>query len=468
MTIPPDPGALPRTTSRQGRIAMGKALRKLLARSEHAPWQPASDRRDPIDALREADLGRVPHLLHARYSRMLASPLAFFRGAGSIMAGDLAGTPTTGIRVQASGDAQLANFAGFRIPDGRVLFDFRRFDETLPAPWEWDIKRLATSALVAGRCIGLGRKASRDAATAAVRGYREQMLGLAGQRELEAWYGRMDASRLIEFTDEKAVRRRLRKSARKRAAPAPLPNDEPRVTATAEDRHRIRERPPFLHHGAGEGDAAILEEAARVLTHYRATLPGEQRLLLERFTVVDAAIDAMGIGALGSRSIVVLLMADDDDPLVLQVREARRSVLEPSAGPGTFLNQGERIVAGQRLIQAAPDPFLGWAGSDAGRHYYVRLLQEAKLRPAVDRWDGEALDAFAEWCGWVLARAHARSGDAAVMAGYLGQGDAFDRAVTAFAQEYAEQNERDYQAFVVAAAEGRVEAAETRPPVTLP
>ncbi len=457
LPTPPVPEALPRVASRQGRIAWGKALRKVVSRSAQGTWEPPSDRPDPVEILQEADLGRLPHLLPIRYGRMLASPFAFFRSAAAVMASDLASTPNTGIRVQAGGDAHVGNFGAFATPDRNVTFDLHSFDETLPAPWEWDVKRLATSALIVGRQNGLGRKASREAAEAAVRAYREQMLTLAGQRELEIWFNRSDAGSLLEKSRDQ--RKRRRRALLKAAIHPPITDEHPRLGLDGNDPLRIRERPPTVVHARDEAEHAFEEQARRVLARYRESLAEEKQLLYDRFELYDIAINAACAGS-GGASAIVLLMAAENDPIFLQVREARRSVLEPFAGPCEFTHQGQRIVVGQRLMQSVPDPFLGWTEGDNGRHFYVRQLRNAKRKAAIESCDADALAEFAGWCGWTLARAHARSGDAAVIAGYLGQGEPFDRAITEFAQAYAEQNDRDYKALQDAVAAGRIEARD--------
>ncbi len=455
LPAPAAPEALPRVASRQARIAWGKALRKVVARSAQGGWEPSTDRPDPVDILREADSGCLPRVLPARYGRMLGSPRAVDRGAAALKANDHAHTPNTGIKVQASGDAHIGNFGAFLSPDRNVTFDLHDFDETLPAPWEWDVKRLATSALIAGRHIGIGRKASREAAAAVVCAYREQMLALAGQRELEIWYERTDAGRLIEKARDQRKRRRRTLS---KAAVAPVADDHPKLGLEDGDGARLRERPPVVMRAQDDAMYPLEEQARRVLASYRDTLAAETQVLYDRFELHDIVLNLGGTGG-GGASAVVLLMAAENDPIFLQVKEARRSVLEPYAGPCEFLHQGQRVVVGQRLMQSVPDPFLGWTEGDGGRHFYVRQLRNAKVKPTIGSWDAEALAEFAGWCGWTLARAHARSGDAAVIAGYLGQGEPFDHAVTEFAQVYAEQNDRDYQALVDAADSGRVEAA---------
>jgi len=389
---------------------------------------------------------------------MLESPLAFFRGAAALMASDLATTPDTGVRVQACGDCHLMNFAGFAVPGRDVVFDINDFNETLPAPWEWDLKRLTTSAVLAARHARLGRKAGREAAAAAAREYREQVLALAGMRELEIWYDRAGGRDLLPGSGAKAARRWRRRAERRSVQDTQLMDDFPRLETEEGNATRVREHPPQLTRPPGDEALALEAGIRRVLARYRVTLPDEGRALLDRFEFADCVARLPGVGSMGAASSVVLLVAAGDDPLFLQVREARRSVLEGAAGPGVHMHQGQRIVAGERLLQAIPDPFLGWTEDDAGRHLAIRHLGRAAVQPRVEAWEADALVEFAGWCGGVLARAHARSGDPAVLAGYLGQGEPFDRAATAFAEAYADQNDRDYRDFRAAADRGAVQA----------
>jgi uncharacterized protein (DUF2252 family) len=425
----------------RARADAGRALRKVVPRSAHAAWAPGAGR-SPLALLEAFNRHRVPELLTIRTARMRASPFAFYRGAPGVMAHDLATTPTTGITVQACGDAHLLNFGLFATPERNLVFGLNDFDETLPGPWEWDVKRLAASSVVAARTVGFPPALGRRAARAAVRTYREQLARYAGMRLLDVWYSRVDAAAIIA----------LSRGRRRRAVAARLAKAEhhtnldalPRLTEpTANGGRRFVEDPPLLTH-VDECDQAWMAE---VLARYRATLSDERRGLLGRYRPVDAARKVVGVGSVGTRCYVVLLLGDrHDDPLLLQVKQATASVLEPYAGRSRYRHPGHRVVNGQRLLQTASDIFLGWAG-DGTCDYYLRQLWDMKGSVNLDTLDPADLVPYARLCGWVLARAHARSGDAVAISGYLGSGDGFDRAVAGFAEAYADQTEADYAAF---------------------
>jgi uncharacterized protein (DUF2252 family) len=422
------------------RAEAGRALRRAVPRSSHATWDPAG-RRSPVALLEETDRRRLPDLVPIRHARMLASPFAFLRGAPAVMAHDLAITPVTGITVQACGDAHLLNFGLFATPERNLVFGLNDFDETLPAPWEWDVKRLATSFVVAGRTAGFDQADGRRAAQAAVRVYREELARYAGMRLLEVWYSRVDAAAVVALS--RGRRRRAVADRLARAQHHTSLDALPRLTEPAGDGRRFLEEPPLLTH-VEECHAAWVEE---VLARYRASLPDERRQLLGRFRALDAARKVVGVGSVGTRCYVVLLLGDrHDDPLLLQVKQATASVLEPYAGRSRYRHPGRRVVNGQRLLQTASDIFLGWTSDDTA-HYYVRQLWDMKGSINLDTLDPADLYHYGRLCGWVLARAHARSGDAAAISGYLGSGDRFDRAVADFAEAYADQTEADYAAF---------------------
>jgi uncharacterized protein (DUF2252 family) len=427
------------------RADSGRALRKLVPRSSHAGWE-AGGRALPLRLLEESNRHRVAELVPVREARMRASPFAFLRGAPAVMAHDLAATPVTGLTVQACGDAHLLNFGLFATPERNLVFGLNDFDETLPGPWEWDVKRLATSFVVAGRTVGFDATLGREAAMAVVRVYRERMAQFAGMRLLDVWYARVDATTILAL----ATGRRRRAVARRLASAEHHTNLEalPKLTEPASGERRFVEDPPLLTHTEECGDAWVQE----VLARYRRSLPDERRQLLRRFRTLDAARKVVGVGSVGTRCYVVLLLADrDDDPLLLQVKQATVSVLEPYAGRSRYRHAGRRVVAGQRLLQTASDIFLGWTG-DGAADYYVRQLWDMKGSVDLDRLDPADFVPYARLCGWVLARAHARSGDAAAIAGYLGAGDRFDQAVATFAEAYADQNQADYRTFLAATA----------------
>jgi uncharacterized protein (DUF2252 family) len=444
--------------------ARGRELRNSVSRSSHAQWAPPADRPDPVTVLDEQAKARVPDLVPIRYGRMIASPFAYFRGAAAPMAWDLAHTPTSDIRVQACGDAHLLNFGMYAAPDRRLVFDVNDFDETLPAPFEWDVKRLAASFAVAARDNGFKDRDARTAARLAVRSYRIEMTGYAAMRFLEVWYSRIDideVSRLFDALQSKAaVRRRHRdiaKAHRSTSLKAFL-----KMCDQVEGQYRIRPAHPVIVRFPIELYPGVLEELRNAVALYQHTLEADRREVLRRYYFGDFARKVVGVGSVGTEAFVMLLIGDRaDEPLFLQVKEAQESVLAPFAGPSEYEHQGERVVMGQRLTQAATDPFLGWttgAGTNGAalKHYYVRQLRDMKGSMSVPLMDPLQLDYYARLCGWALARAHARTGRATLISGYLGTGEVFDHAIADFAIAYADQNEEDYQRLLQAVSAGRV------------
>jgi uncharacterized protein (DUF2252 family) len=448
----------------------GRAVRRDAPRSSQAWWEPASDRPDPVAILRRQAETRVPALVPIRHGRMLRSPFAFFRGAAAIMAADLATTPTSGLRVQLCGDAHLLNFGGYAAPDRALVFDLNDFDETLPGPWEWDVKRLAASLSVACRDRGFSAGERRDAVTAAVRAYRQAMVGFAAMRTIDVWYARLDITRQVELWSDRLTASR-RKGLDKALAKAQA-KDSLRAFAKlaheVDGKPRIVSDPPLIvpiEQLALDADPTLMKDALlAMLEDYRQTLQGDRQHLLSGYQPVDLAHKVVGVGSVGTQAWILLLLGHDtSDPLFLQIKEAEPSVLEPFAGPSRFDTHGRRVVEGQRLMQAASDVFLGWlrldSGIDGRRHdYYVRQLWDAKGSAPVEAMGASELADYAEICGWTLARAHARSGDRAAIAAYLGNSDRSDRALTRFAESYAEQNERDYEVFSAAVKTGALRA----------
>lgn len=440
--------------SQAGRDA-GKELRKRLPRHRHAAWDPPRRRRDPVDVLIESSAGRVPELVPIRYGRMLQSPFAFYRGAAAIMAADLAATPTTGHQVQSCGDCHLVNFGGFATAERQLIFDINDFDETNPAPWEWDVKRLAASFVIAGRNNRLAASESRAAAVAAARSYREHMLEYARLPVLETWYAHVDLPSMIEDLEDPDMRRRYRRVLRKEQDRNAL-SEFPRLAVRVGDRHVIKDDPPLIYHLERSFDPQLETSIRELLGRYRDSLPPYRRVLFDRFRFADLAIKVVGVGSVGTMCAVALFIAGENDPLFLQIKEARRSVLEPYAGKSVFANRGQRVVVGQRLMQAATDTFLGWTHGRRGRHYYVRQLRDVKVKPEIEVMGASHLRNYAVLCGWALARAHARSADTALLAGYMGKGDAFEEAIGDFSVAYADQNERDHAALQAAVRKGRL------------
>jgi uncharacterized protein (DUF2252 family) len=453
------------------RAATGRAARADVPRSAHADWAPAAGRRDPVDLLEEQAASRVPELVPVRYGRMLVSPFTFYRGAAYIMAADLATGPRTGLHAQLCGDAHLSNFGAFAAPDRRLVFSINDFDETLPGPFEWDLKRLVASFAVAGRDRGFDDKQRRAINLTVTRAYRDAMMHFAEMRTVDVWYARLDmdevSARFRKLATPKQIRRfdaNVAKAQSKDSLKAFA-----KLTRIVDGEPRILSDPPLIAPVEDLVDAKdharIHDQAREIVRDYRATLTEDRRRLVERFRYVHAARKVVGVGSVGTRAWIMLLLGrDGDDPLLLQFKEAQPSVLEPFLGASGFDNHGRRIVEGQRLVQSASDIMLGWirtTGLDgAERDFYVRQLWDAKGSALVDVMKPSAMDMYAQVCSWTLARAHARSGDAIAIASYLGSGDTFDRALASFAERYADQNERDYAALQAAVASGRV-AAET-------
>ena len=447
---------------------MGKAARAIAPRTAHGEWAPAADRPDPVGLLEEQAASRVPELVPIRYGRMLVSPFTFFRGAAYPMAADLAGEPRSGLEVQLCGDAHLSNFGGFAAPDRRLVFSINDFDETLPGPFEWDVKRLAASFAVAGRDRGFDGKQRQSINRTVTRSYREAIRSFAAMSNLELWYARIDVDEIAALAaqgtpkQQKQFERNVAKARSKDSLKAFA-----KLTTIVDGKPRIASDPPLIvpiedvMSGVEEGQ---LEEFVRgVIRAYRRTLSADRRRLLERFRYAHAAHKVVGVGSVGTRAWIVLMLGrDETDPLFLQLKEAQASVLEPFLGKSAFAKHGQRVVEGQRLTQAAGDIMLGWirvVGYDGvSRDFYVRQLWDSKGSALVETMNPAAMTVYAEVCGRALAKAHARSGDAIAIAGYLGAGDSFDRALASFAEAYADQNERDYRALQDAVAAGRVAA----------
>ena len=437
------------------RSEMGRAQREQAPRAAHGAWKPASNRRDPIDVLEESNLGRVPELIPIRYGRMLAIPFAFLRGSAAVMAGDLAATPTSGIPVQACGDCHLSNFGLFATPERNLVFDLNDFDETLIAAWEWDLKRLAASFVVVGRENGITESRCQAVVRVLADSYRVRLHEFAAMRVLDAWYVRIDDEMLIATAPDAAARQRREKIAAKARASV-TEYLFPKISQVVDGRRRIVDQPPLVFHPPRRSDED--ERVNRLMAAYHDSLPQDRRKLFERYRFQDYAFKAVGVGSVGTHCYVVLYLADENDPLLLQVKEARPSVLEPYAGKGQFDHQGQRIVIGQRLMQAASDIFLGWTTGADGTYFYIRQLRDMKFSVPIVDIESKGLANYAAICGWALARAHAKGGDAAMIAGYLGKSDAFDQALAKFALAYADQTERDHAMLVKAVKSGRVQA----------
>ncbi len=444
----------------QQRHERGRAARRVVPRGSHAEWAPMSDRPDPVELLEAQARDRIQELLPIRYGRMMASPFAFLRGSAIIMANDLASTPKTGIQAQLCGDAHLMNFGAYASPERALLFDLNDFDETLPGPWEWDVKRLAVSFVVAGRDNGFDAADCHGAAQASVASYRQRMAEFSEMGELKVWYSRVGEEEvrglLTEARAGKKTTKKLSKNVRKTRGRDSL-QALSKLTRVVDGRRIINDDPPLLVR-IPEGDE-IRTQVYAILESYKRTLQEDRRHLLERYRFVDAARKVVGVGSVGTRVYVVLLEGrDQDDPLFLQVKEASTSVLERYIESNTYEHHGHRVVAGQRLMQAASDIFLGWFRGTEGRDFYWRQLKDMKGSAKVEDMSPDELVLYAGICGWALARAHARSGDRVQIAAYLGKSDRFDRAVGDFAVAYADQTERDHEALCAAVESGRIVA----------
>ena len=455
--------------SQTERVAIGKQARAAVPRALHAEWAAAPDRPDPLTLLEEQARQRVPELVPVRYGRMLVSPFTFYRGSALIMASDLAGTPRTGLTVQLCGDAHLSNFGVYAAPDRRLVFSINDFDETLPGPFEWDVKRLVASFAVAGRDRGFGARQRAAIARTATRAYREAMTAFAGMRTLDLWHARLDVDEIRrQFVRElnPKTRARFEQNVAKARTKDGL-KAVGKLTTIVDGERRIASDPPVIVpiEDIASGDNLLrLEDYIRgVIDAYRETLPGDRRHLLERFRYAHAARKVVGVGSVGTRAWIVLMLGrDQDDPLVLQAKEANASVLEGYLGASEYATHGQRVVEGQHLTQAASDIMLGWlrvpgVEDDVDRDFYVRQLWDAKGSALVEVMEPSTMDVYARVCGWSLAKAHARSGDAVAISAYLGTGSTFDRAIAEFAETYADQNERDYASLRAAADAGQIQ-----------
>jgi len=437
--------------------AMGKTLREKCPRESHALWHPAPNRPDPVSLLEESSQGRLPELIPIRYGRMIQSPFTFYRGTALNMAADLSTTPNSGLRVQACGDCHLSNFGGFATPERRVIFDINDLDETLPAPWEWDVKRLAASLVVASRFNGHRDSEARNAALSCVRAYREQMAEYSKMSVLDVWYAAIDADKLVSMVRDKDTQKLIKKRLAKARERSVLVHDFPELATTAGMAPSIKENPPLIFHPREQDKATFDETVKKAFAAYRDSLPEERRVLLDRYKLMDVAVKVVGVGSVGSMCGIMLLMASDKDPLFLQIKQARESVLEPYAGKSVYPNHGQRVVVGQRLMQSASDLFLGWTEGYLGRQFYIRQLRDMKIKPTVEVFTPDVMCNYGEVCGWILSRSHARTGESAKISGYLGKSDIFDEAIADFSVAYANQTEQDHDTLVKAVRAGRLE-----------
>ncbi len=464
------PAVTARYVTPRERAALGKSARERSPRSTHGEWEPAADRPDPLDLLEEQATSRLPELVPIRYGRMLVSPFAFFRGGAAIMAADLARTSDSGFSTQLCGDAHLANFGIFGTPERKFVFDINDFDETLPGPWEWDVKRLAASLAVAARESGFRPKQRAGIVSSATRGYRTTMREFAAKSNLQVWYSHLEVESVLRRLRRDFSARRLAQVEADiaKARTKDHMRATKKLTRAVDGERKFVSDPPLIvsieELIAGEGWRSIDDEIRNMVQTYRATLIRDRRDLLDQYRLVHIARKVVGVGSVGTRAWIALFVGrDDSDPLVLQIKEAQPSVLEQYLGKSEYSNSGERVVDGQRRMQAAGGPFLGWTHVERGldgqaRDYYIRQLWDWKGSATIEAMSPEGMAEYGRMCGWTLARAHARSGDRIAIAAYLGSGDTYDKAITSFAEAYADQNERDYAALAEAVQSRRIEA----------
>jgi uncharacterized protein (DUF2252 family) len=429
---------------KEKRYAHGEFLREKFPLEMHGSIG-IDNRPDPSAIFAESTLHRMPNLLPLRQERILESPFAFYRGNAAIMASDLALMPSTRMNLQACGDCHLMNFGGFATPERKLIFDINDFDETATAPWEWDVKRLAASFVIAGREKGFTEAECSTAAFTVAHSYRRHMAEYAGMSALQIWYAQIKLTDIIKSGRLKDAKQFNPKQAKKAANQLPHEKDFARLTYKKGAHPRIKDQPPLIFHVSADKEAEFFKQAETGFNRYLKSLPHDRRTLLSRYKIQDVAMKVVGVGSVGTFCGIMLLMSATGDPLFLQFKEARQSVLEPYTGRSKFLNHGQRVVAGQKLIQSASDIFLGWTTNDADRHFYVRQLRDAKIKPVVDTMEYDTFVTYAHSCGWALSRAHARTGDPAILQGYMGESEHFEEAISAFSTAYANQNLKDYE-----------------------
>jgi uncharacterized protein (DUF2252 family) len=448
------------TLRKEERIATGKELRKRASRKSHAEWAPPADRPDPVELLIESSQGRIENLIPIRYGRMAASPFAFYRGAAAIMASDLSYTPSTGLRIVICGDCHLLNFGGFATAERRLIFDINDLDEVSIGPWEWDLKRLTASFVIAGRANNFTDADSREAALLATQSYRQQMAAYANMTVLQAWYDALDLNEIINNMLDKEHKRFYTKKLQRATDKSAHEKEFAKLAFISGDRPRIIDQPPLIFHTNDIRDNEHRANVERAVADYLTSLSPEKRLVLSRYQLEDVAFKVVGVGSVGTACGIALFVSGSGDSLFLQFKQARQSVLEPYAGTSPYQHAGERVVVGQRVMQAASDMFLGWytGAGELGYHFYVRQLRDVKIKPVVEIMETAELKNYAGLCGRALARAHARSADAAVLSAYMGSGTSFDEALADFSLAYADQNERDHALLLEAIRSGRIEA----------
>jgi uncharacterized protein (DUF2252 family) len=439
------------------RRARGQAMREAIPHKSHAGWKAPSNRPDPIDVLESSNEGRIKELIPVRYGRMLPSAFTFYRGAAAVMSWDLSNTPTSKIPVQACGDCHMLNFGAFGTPERNVVFDINDFDETLPAPWEWDLKRLAVSFVLAARENGFKDKEALEIAQTVGRAYREKMIAFSRSSILDIWYEKIDWSAVIEATSDERLQEYRKGKLKKEQKRTTQDYYFPKLTQQLNGRYVFKDNPPLMYHPPVKDRDVYFHTVKQAIELYAQSLQEDRAQLVRRYQLEDVAIKVVGIGSVGTLCAVALMFAPDNEPLLLQMKEARPSVLEPYAGKSIYENHGRRVVAGQRIAQSASDIFLGWTELE-GKHFYIRQLRDTKVKPEPELWDAKQMQDNAQVMGMCLAKAHGRTGDAAIIRGYLGHRETFDEALAEFAMDYSEQVEKDYRLLVNAVASGRLKA----------
>jgi len=443
---------------RSERYEMGRQIRKKCPRSSHAKWKSPSNRPDPVDLIIESNNGRIPKLIPLRHGRMGMSPFTFYRGAALNMASDLSFTPVTGMIVQACGDGHLCNFGGFATPERNVIFSINDLDETLPAPWEWDIKRLAASFVVASRNNNLSDDTARNAVLECVRSYRENMMIFSEMRTMELWHYSLGSDQLISKLKDPELKRRGIKRLEKERARSIAEEIFPQIAKGSGKTSFIKDQLPSIFHWENHSPGEVVQEVKDAFDLYKTSLSPGFSHLLNRYELKDVVIKVVGVGSVGTACWVFLLMTGDGDPLFIQAKEARRSVLEAYAGKSIYPNNGQRVVYGYRLLQPFSDPFLGWTAGYRGRHFFFRQLRDIKISIKVETFGKSEMLSYADWCGQSLALSHSRSGDSAMLSGYMGSSDTFDQAIAEFSLAYADQNEKDHASLIKAIKSGKIEA----------
>jgi uncharacterized protein (DUF2252 family) len=443
---------------RKERYELGKKLRITCPRSTHAGWSAPANRPDPVDLILQSDKGRLQKLVPLRHGRMARTPFTFYRGAALNMASDLSLTPNTGMLVQACGDAHVCNFGGFATPERNIIFAINDLDETLPAPWEWDLKRLAASFVVACRNNNLDENIANESVLQCVRSYREHMAEFSEMKTMELWHYSLGSDELIGKMKDTGLRKKIAARVEKERQRSISEEIFPRLFKGSDDSKTIMDELPVIFHWEGHSPGEVAQEIRNAFDLYRKSMLPSNSFLLDRYEIKDVAIKVVGVGSVGTACWILLLMTGDGEPLFLQAKEARNSVLEPFAGKSIFPNNGQRVINGYRLIQPFSDPFLGWTAGKLGRHYFFRQLRDIKISMKVEEFGKRRMFKCAEWCGQSLALSHARTGDAAMLSGYMGKNDTLDTAIASFAKAYADQNEKDFAALKNAINQGKLEA----------